>query len=264
LVWASIASLAASLALPARAEMVAGWDFSQYLAAGFLTLDPGAATYVNTLDANYSDFDPTFNAGAESAAFGTMRMDGSAGSTTVDPNPGSNPVFVPTDFSLVSNLDAPVVNPFDSFQLLQEEGQVLANPLSMLARGPVNVVFEADLTSVPETGSNWSVRFGGRTFSGTSTVTIDFSTDGASYGSFGSVQLTEVDTAYSVDLGTAPSETGYVRLGFDPVGIDQPIIDNVSIHVPEPGGELLAVTAWLTLQGLMTFRRRRATALPRH
>lgn len=257
LALASMASIAAavSLAVPAQAEMVAGWDFSQYFGAGYLSID--SLSFTDQLSANYSDLDPTFGAGAESAAFGTMHLDGTVGSTNVDEgSPAAQ--FIPTTDSLASNLNAPALNSFDSHTILLDptEGQLFANFLSMIAQGPVDVVFEADLTPAARTGSNWSVSFAGKTFNGgNSSVAIGFSTDGGSYGDFGSVQLTGADTAFSVDLGGGASETAFVRLSFDPVGDALPIIDNVAIHVPEPGGEVLAVTAWLAVQGLVAFRR---------
>lgn len=260
LAWTSIACIGvvAALAGPARAQMVAGWDFSQYLGAGLLSID--GATFTDQLAANYSDLDPTFGAGLESAAFGTMHMDGTFGSTNVD-EASAGAQFVPTSDSLASNLDAPAFNSFDSHTiLLDEQSQVYANLLSMIASGPVDVVFAADLTPAGQTGSNWSVSFGGRTFSGTSNVAIGFSSDGSSYGSPVSVQLTGNDTAFSVNLGAVSSQTAFVRFSFDPVGEALPIIDNVAIHVPEPGGGILAVTALLAVQGLSTFRSRDARA----
>jgi hypothetical protein len=272
LALASLACIAVAGAVtaPARAQMVAGWDFSQYLGVGLLSID--GATFTDQLSANYSDLDPTFGAGAESAAFGTMHVDGTFGSTNVD-EASAGAEFIPTSDSLSSNLDAPAFNSFDSFTiLLDEQAQMFANPLSMIASGPVDVVFEADLTSAGQSGSNWSVSFGGRTLSGTSNVAIGFSSDGSSYGGFGSVQLTVNDTAFQVNLAAAPSQTGFVRLSFDPVGEDLPIIDNVAIRVPEPGEGILAVTAWLAVQGAVAFRRRGARvpalapepSIPRH
>jgi hypothetical protein len=254
----ALASLAwfgalASSGAPARAQMVAGWDFSQYLGAGLLSID--GATFTDQLAANYSDLDPTFGAGAESAAFGTMHVDGSFGSTNVDEaSPGAQ--FVPTSDSLASNLDAPAFNSFDSFTiLLDEQSQVFANPLSMIASGAVDVVFAADLGADPG-GGRWSVSFGGKTLGGSSNVAIGFSSDGSGYTSAGSVQLTENDTAFDVDLGAATSQTAFVRLSFDPVGEILPIVDNVAIHVPEPGAGLGAAVALLAAHGLAGLRRR--------
>ena len=64
----------AFLAAPAGASGIAGWDFSQYFGDGILSTD--GTTFTNTLPANYSNLDPSFNAGAGSAAFGTMFMNG--------------------------------------------------------------------------------------------------------------------------------------------------------------------------------------------
>jgi hypothetical protein len=258
------APIAAVLALFApgasQAYVVAGWDFSQYLGDFLLTLD--GVNGATTLSANYSNLDPTFNAGAESAAFGTMYIDGSFGSTAIDPFDPA-PAIVPTaafDGSLVSNLTAPVQAPgdneFDSHTILQFEGQLFANFLSMRASESASMVFRADLSSVPETGSNWVLSFGGRTFTGTSTLSIDFSSNGGTFSPVDSVVLNETDTPYEIDLGPAPVEVVYVRLNFQPVELDWPIIDNVAISVPEPGAgaSVLAAAAGLVLSARL--RRR--------
>src|SRR5262245_9809707 len=62
-------------ALAVQANIVAGWDFSQYGGTGSL------APLTNTLPANYSDLDPSFNAGSGSASHGTLFFDGSKGSS---------------------------------------------------------------------------------------------------------------------------------------------------------------------------------------
>ena len=84
-------ALSVSSAGPAHAAMVAGWDFSQYFADGILSIDGNA--YTGVLSANYSDLDPTQGAGAESAAFGTLYLDGQFGSTNVQPGSGSEPIL---------------------------------------------------------------------------------------------------------------------------------------------------------------------------
>jgi hypothetical protein len=236
--------LAAAALVPAsalaQASMVAGWDFSQYLGDGFLSIDDGS-TFTNVLSANYSDLDPTFGAGIESQAFGTMYINGMFGSTNVEAGSGTEP-FVPAAIlpngSLASNLTAPGEVDFDSHSVLQSEGgQENAVFLSMLALSPVTVVFEASLLSVPpQTGSNWSVGFGGRTASGTSTVGIEFSSDGSNFQSFGSANLTTTDALFEVALGTESTATGYVRLTFNPVDADDAIIDNVAILAELSGG----------------------------
>jgi len=246
----------------AGAETVAGWDFSQYRGDGSL------APFTDTLPANYSDLDPTLNAGAEAAAVGTLYFDGSFGSssTTTDflptagtQNCGRRPVggsggpegcAVPNvDGPVRSNRNEPWSDPgdvsFDAHSVLRAEGQAFQSLLAMQAVGGVDVVFEADLS--PESAESWEVSFGGRVVSGggddggplgcdaagasecSSTVTVEFSDDGTSYTSIASVVLTAEDTRYSVPLAAGQSPTGYVRLGFNPSGSALPIIDNVAI-----------------------------------
>jgi hypothetical protein len=251
--------LSGLLAGSAQAATIAGWDFSQYGASGFLTLDFGS--FVNTLQANYSDLDPN-GAGFESQAFGVMLMDGNAGSTFVDPDPGGTPAFIPTDFSLASNLTAPAVaGAFDSHGILFDEGQAFTNFLSMTAQGGVSVVFQADLTSTPQSGEDWVLTFGGKTFAGTAPVSISFSTDGTSYSSLGPVNLTTLDSAFSVPLpGLGTTNTAYVRLDFLAPGAggqNQAILDNLALNatlVPEPGTTGLFLAG---LVGLVRFGSRR-------
>jgi hypothetical protein len=255
-------ALVALVGSSAQETMVAGWDFSQYAGDGFMSID-GGSSFANTLDANYSDLDPTLGAGAESAAFGTMYVDGQFGSTNVPVGTG-NEQFLPSaavSGSLASNLDAPGgVSDFDSFNTLLSEGQLSAESLAMIAAAQSIVVFEADLGSVPVIGSNWSISFGARTFAGTSTVGIEFSSDGVTFTPFGSQNLNTVDTLFTVNLGAATNHAD-VRLTFNPVGINQPLIDNVALNatlaVPEPS---TAVFGALGLIGLVIAGRKRTAA----
>jgi hypothetical protein len=240
----------------ANAAMVAGWDFSQYLAPGALTID--GATGTSILSANYSNLDPTSGAGAESAAYGTMFINGAHGSTNIDPL-SSTPPFWPNDGSLASNINAPGIPAFDSFSILASEGQLFTNPLSMTAPGAANVVFSADLSSVPQTGSGWVLSFAGKTFTGSSSISVAFSTDGVTYTSFGSVALDTNDKPFTVAFGPTVADLVYVRLGLSPTG-GQPIIDNVALSaslvgVPEPG---MAVLLGLGLALVAGVRRRSA------
>jgi hypothetical protein len=280
---ASLAAVSALLVLgagAAGAETVAGWDFSQYRGDGSLT------PFGSTLPANYSDLDPTFNAGAESAAVGTLYFDGSFGSTSTStdflPTAGSmncqrRPfgIAVGPEGCAVPNVDGPVRSnrnepwpggvSFDAHSVLRAEGQAFQNLLAMQATDGVDVVFEADLGA----GSlgNWEVSFGARVVSGngddggalgcdpagavecSSTVTVEFSPDGSAYTSFGSVVLTTDDTRYSVPLAAGASSTGYVRLGLTPgAGGALPVVDNVAITaVPEPGMLLMLLAGILGL-----------------
>ena len=256
-------ALAALVGSSAQATMIAGWDFSQYAGDGFMSVD-GGGTFTNTLDANYSDLDPTFGAGAESAAFGTMYVNSQFGSTNVDAGSGTEQ-FLPSAAaggSLLSNQTAPGgIADFDSLTVLLSEGQTTAESLAMLAAAQSTVVFEADLTSTSQAGSLWSISFWAKMFSGSSSVGIAFSSDGVNFVSFGSVNLTTVDTPFNVALGADETSKAYVRLTFNPSGANQSFLDNVAINaanlvevVPEPSTALLGS---LGLIGLAIAGRRR-------
>jgi hypothetical protein len=161
---------------------------------------------------------------------------------------------------------------FDAYTVLRSEGQQYQNALAMTANNNVSVVFKADL-GAGNTGSNWGISFGGKTLTQggdnggqltcdpvgasqcTSSVGIEYSTNGVSYTSFGSVQLTANDTRYEVTLAPGASQTGYVRLNLAPgAGNAQPMIDNVAIELPEPSSATALLAGALGLLGL---RRRR-------
>jgi hypothetical protein len=242
--------------------MVAGWDFSQYLAPAALTIDGAEGT--NVLSANYSDLDPT-GLGPESAAFGTMFINGQYGSSFVDPF-GAAPAFIPTDINLAANVEAPGGTlSFNQLNNLTDEGQLFANELGMVNQDAVQVVFGANLLGVPQTGSDWSLSLGGRTESGSAAIQIEFSTDGSVWFSFGSVNLTTVDTPFSIALGTAATDTAFIRLTFaaPSASVGRAVIDNLAVNatlgtpVPEPAAAVLGGLGLALLSGL---RRRGARA----
>jgi hypothetical protein len=261
----SITSLAVSVLLvrPAQAETVAGWDFSQWAGDAALITDGTTPTFRNTLEANYSSLDPSDGAGAESAAFGTLYFDGNFGSTSVD-ELAYPPDFTPTAAaagSLDSNLEGPVAGggpqPFNSFTILESEGQDFAQDVAMTAAAPLSVVFQADRGSPPPVSHHWELSLGGRTFDGSSDVEVEFSTDGVSYSPMTTFHLTSTDTRFSAPLMAAVTDTAFVRLSLDPLG-GQPMIDNVAVVLlPEPDLPLQVAASLVTLAVLHRVRRRR-------
>lgn len=256
--WFAMASIVALVAAaPAHAALIAGWDHNSYV-AGVLSVD--GANLVDTLDARYSDFDPTFGAGAEAGAFGTLYMNGQFGSDAT-PLDGTDP-YVSTSTSLSSNATAPVNGtplgdvPFGSNTVLTSEGVApFASSIKMVALAPTSVVYSADLGSLGLLGENWSLSFAGQTPAGTSTVGVEFSTDGASYAVLTDQVLNTVDSTFQLALGATASETAFIRLSFD---AGTPFIDNVAIFadtvVPEPGSLALVASG---LMGLALLGRRR-------
>lgn len=259
LLLSSLVSFAVALfgAGSAQANMIAGWDFSQYAFEGFLSID-GSLDEVFTLDSNYSDFVPD-TPGSAASPFGTMYIDGQFGSTNTLL---TGDVFVPSPSAtaqgnLVSNQGAPAGVDFSS-QVLA--GQTFINPFTMTTQAPFVVVFEADLMGVPEQGTNWSISLGGKTNTGSSLVAIEFSNTGAdgSFVSFGNVNFTAVDTPFTVNLGAAQSDKAYVRLSFNGTPGVAPFLDNLAFNatlVPEPATAALMLVG---LAGLALAGRRRA------
>jgi hypothetical protein len=262
----------------ARAAFIAGWDFTQYAGASSLVVDANTFATADTLKANYSDFDATFGAGGDSQPFGTMYMNGANGSTNVDEN-AATPIFLPTTGSLTPNLSLPGDNEtpvgdvaFDaSAGVLQSAagnynagtGQDFRNVLSMRALANLSVVFEANLSALGPLfqAQNWSLSFAGVSSTLTSDVTVEFSTDGISYSSLATANLTTTAAAFTRSVLLNPGDNAFFRLGFTSTGANPiPRIDNVTISgdvsaVPEPGTAMLLL---LGLTGLGVAGRRRA------
>jgi len=245
---------------PAAADstVVAGWDFSQYLGPNVPSID--GINLADTLDANYSDFDPSFGAGAESAAFGTMYADGTNGSSAI----GASGPLVPTGLQLTLNVSAPVNDvpaidvPFNSFSVLDTEGQPNQTAVAMIAQAATDVVFEADLsTAGGVTGDFFGVSFAGRTAStGTADVVVEFN-GGSGFSTAETVTFTTTEQLFEVPLGSSGADQVFVRLSFADRTVDgaDAVFDNLVITVPGPGW-LAGMLSPLAALGLLARRRR--------
>jgi len=259
LLLSSLVSFAVALlgAGSAQAFMVAGWDFSQYIGDSLLIIDDVNFTPTDVLASNYSDYVPD-DPGSAAIPFGTMYLNGQFGSTDT-PLDFTNDPFIPSSTAtpsgnLTSNASAPAGDPFSSLVLA---GQSVVTPLTMAAISAATVVFGADLPGT-DLGETWTITFGGKTNSGESIVGIEFSTNGTTFTSFGTRTLTDVDTAFSVALGTAQSNQAWVRLTFSPGASQSAYIDNFAFNatlVPEPATAALLLAG---LAGLARVGRRRA------
>ncbi len=253
--WAGTASAA-----PTPVQLVGGWDFSQYRADD--TLDSGAGP-ADTLPANYSSHDATAGAGSGSAAFGTLFMNGTFGSTNVS-EVAVSPEVVAHAHATEANREAPVDerganafpwSAFDSFRVLASEGQVNQERTGITARAPVDVVFQAD--HGPAATGQWKLSFAGFAINPTGAVNVDveFAPSCGAYAPAGTVSLTGAEQTFSLDVGGAAVTDNdvCVRLGLDPTN-GQPVIDNVAL--PEAGLASMFVAGALLVAGLE--RRRRA------
>lgn len=259
--------VSAGMAGTASAELVAGWDFSQYNADG--SLDSGAGSD-DTLSANYSSFDATGGAGGtgpgDAPDFGTMYMDGSFGSTDVDETAAITdvlPEVVARAAFTEANRGAPLqpgtlpTAAFDEFSVLRGQGQVHTSYSGLVARDVANLVFQGTLPS--STTKEWTFSFAGFAIDPTGAVDVDveFAADCGGYALVDTVTLTAAEQSFLVPVTASPitDNEACVRLRLDPTN-GQPVIDNTAITVvPEPGLVALAAGGVL-LVGLN--RRRRA------
>jgi len=259
---AAIVVSTASLAGAANADLIAGWDFSQYRADGSLD-DGGGPT--DTLPANYSSLDATLGAGGtapgDSADFGTMFMNGTLGSTDVA-EAAAAPEVVPHAHDTqagkagpytVSSTRVQPIRGFDAFSVLAAEGQANTQRLGLTARAPADIVFQADQGAV--LNRTWLLSFAGFALDPTGNVDVDveFAPSCGAYSLVQTVTLTADEQAFEIPLAAnVVDDDACVRLSLDNAN-GQPVIDNVA--VPEPGMAMSMIAGALALVGLGRRRR---------
>lgn len=248
----------------AHADLVAGWDFSQYVGPGFNSTNGADFTGEGNAQANYSDFN-TPSPDVAAGAFGSIYFDGSFGST--DAVDGFSFQAAPVTGNLTSNnIQTSDLNPFNdlgSYALLTNSGQAFTNNLSLGIDDNISVVFEANIFGQGAAVNGWTLNFAAMDSLNTSTVSWEVSTDGSNYTSLGLVSsLTTTDSGFSVTSALADgSDQVFFRGTFADieVGTSRAIFDNVGISgtvVPEPS--MYAAISGLVALGFASYRRRRA------
>jgi hypothetical protein len=260
-----LVSAAALTALSsANADLVAGWDFSQFAGPGFNSTDGSTFAGEGNAQANYSDFNsPSPDIAA--ASFGSIYYNGSFGST--DAVDGFTYQAVPVSGNLGSGSNQTADgNPFNdssSYAFLTNSGQGFTNNLSLGIDGNISVVFEANVIGQAAGASDWTLNFAAKDSLNTSSVSWEISTDGSSYTSLGLTNnLTTTDSAFSVTSALADnSDQVFFRGTFADieVGDSRALFDNVGISgavVPEPS--TYAAIFGVFALGFAVYRRRRA------
>jgi hypothetical protein len=262
----TIAASTAALSGLHGQNFIAGWDINNY--SGAFGYDSTFAAPLNTLDANYSEFDPN-GLGAESAAFGTLYADGSFGSTVLETGdfqerPGLFQVQGSPAADLSGNQIARTNSIFfgggnDNTQLA--EGQTTASPGMYFMDDGAAFVLEITPGAVT---TDWQLVFGAAAasdpgnFGGSAEVTIEFSTDGVSFSTIDTISVTS-DARYESSIVQQASSTGYFRVsgdGLENQGAEGVFIDNLEAVgvVPEPS-TYAAIFGAVAL-GLAAVRRR--------
>lgn len=241
-------AISAFLAGSSQAAFVAGWDFSDVSSDG--------VSVAGSVDANYSSFDPTGGAGAESATYGQATL------TNLIARGGDVVPGVRTD---VAGGDAQDANQrgFGRFLRLQLEGQAFTNVMAVTADGGAGQAeFEGDLSSLAgQTGYGWSLSFAGQVVGAPSaSIGVEFAPDCVSFSNAGSVSVDDEADSYTVEFTKVASPNACARLTIPNAGDERVVVDNVAldvIAVPEPamGAQLLAGAA-----GLVALFRRKARA----
>lgn len=275
---------AISIGAGAQADVIAGWDFSQYEKPG--SLDGGGSTPAATNSVE----DPN-GAGAESGAIGTATI-GGAGTLLPSAGASQNGTQATPGIRgysprgpITSNESDPFVTgqtAFNALATLADEGQTSTNLFAMAADGSVTVDFAATPASSYE---DWAVSFGAKMLNGGGTdggeqscagacgtsVAVSLDT-GSGFVSFdevsvdggtpapGSVDLTPEDRRYRVTFPNSGDSTSspVVRIAMaGGPGTGTPLIDNVAIEavpLPEPGALLGLLAGAGMLAGLRRLR----------
>jgi hypothetical protein len=231
IILTSAAVFAASVGL-VRADLVAGWDFSQFTADASDDID---FTFggITELKANYSDLDTDgFGAGAQ--LFGTATWGSSstfAGYDAINYNGGlSSGQGLGGISTKVGSFDLGILG-------TTNDGQFTDSALAFSTSGTTNAPDVVTFALTPGTSfGGWAVQFGGLTADGTAgTILLETSNDGVTFGGPSTTfNLGAADTLYSLDLAALGADDSiFARITFS----GNAVMDNLAFSgaaVPEP------------------------------
>jgi hypothetical protein len=203
-------------------ELVAGWDFSAYV-AGVSSID--AATFAKTLDASYSEQDGAPLRGSAAAGAGTLYYDGSFGSTDADVDASAPPVDLqPTGPSLASNVDYDDFG--ERFDRVGLDSTFVNDQKLTLNFGfsSGSLVFSAASSGF----TRFEMNLAAAANAGTAELQFLASGDGVTYTPVDTITVNTTDTRYSINFG------GLAALN----GVDGPVYFKITAPSIVQGGEV--------------------------
>lgn len=265
-----IATAALSSFAAANAQdLIAGWDLNNFAAANSLRLSGNPFTgfvTTNTLDANYSAFDPTNGGvGIEAAAFGTAYFNGTNGSGFADPN--ATPGVVSAQVGDLTGNQPLAGVAFGGGNNNTSNFEGVAGTWTNSENLQVSNNFQGLVFSAtPGPGgagafTDWSISFAGLTGTGSDyDVDVEYSLDGVNYQLVDTFTLTGNDTGFQSTVVAVAANEMFFRLNTSDAGNALPRFDNIGIIgtatvIPEPG--TYATIAGVLALGFVAYRRRK-------
>lgn len=243
-----ITALSAGLLAGAQAqEVVAGWDFSQFVPA-FSSTD--GQTLVSQANANFVRRGPgqlIGIAGVERAPdFGVIYYDGSFGSTEFS-ELGTDALYNGGADAGAFNSPGGSLGASGQINTLVAQGQAQGRAQAMSigsGRNGQSIVIAMDMSDYFDgvtAGSDWFLTYAGQTLDtdGSSSIAWEYSLDGSEYTSVTTNQLSSSLTGYTVDLSDA-GETSqlYIRATFNGIDGQAAYFDNLHVNAsPVTSGE---------------------------
>lgn len=219
-----IALVATAAVSAASADMLAGWDFSQYAFDGFTSTD--GTTLAGTLDANYTGGAADFGG---AASLGTLYYDGATYGTS------ANSVFTPLGGLATATGNQGYLGTAGSLATLGFQGQAFTNEKA-LATATDGAIFAFEVTAGTVDFESFEYAAYNQT-DASSTLTWEVSVNGGGFSGLDVDAITNSATAFSIDLTGITADTLVVRATLSGLDANNFALDNVVVNgtvVPEP------------------------------